>query len=160
MCRRTQKPCQECKEHVYKAMETPVTSATSSSTPAQTEFTSSTSFCPPTEDLFLLLQLDADVHLNADTGAISYMTPHCHSLGNYKPLHVPIRLADDQLVYSARVGSVVLRLILEGGGLRCRVYTHSACPVLQNNLLSVLFLNKCCNFAITFYSLRMDTEGL
>ncbi|KAI0340728.1 hypothetical protein BDW22DRAFT_1317826, partial [Trametopsis cervina] len=35
------------------------------------------------------------------------MTPHKHWLRNYKPLAVPICLANNTLVYSAGVGSVV-----------------------------------------------------
>jgi hypothetical protein len=34
----------------------------------------------------------------ADTGATSYMTPHCHWVRNYSPLRIPIRLADSSIV--------------------------------------------------------------
>jgi hypothetical protein len=53
------------------------------------------------------LQLDADADWNADTGATSHMTPHRHWLRNYAPRHVPIKLADNNIVYSAGVGTVL-----------------------------------------------------
>ena len=53
------------------------------------------------------LQLDADVHLNADTGATAHMTPHHHWVRNYTPKCIPVKLADNKVVYSAGVGSVV-----------------------------------------------------
>jgi hypothetical protein len=52
------------------------------------------------------LQLDADADWNADTGATSHMTPHHHWLCNYAPRRVPIKLADNNIVYSAGVGTV------------------------------------------------------
>ena len=65
-------------------------------------------------DPLSLLQLDADVDWNADTGATSHMTPHRHWLHNYTPKRVPIKLADNTVVYSAGVGSVVFHPNLEG----------------------------------------------
>ena len=50
---------------------------------------------------------------NADTGATSHMTPHRHWLKNYSPFHVPIRLADDTVVYSEGVGSVVFKPVID-----------------------------------------------
>ncbi|OSX60780.1 hypothetical protein POSPLADRAFT_1057709 [Postia placenta MAD-698-R-SB12] len=60
------------------------------------------------------LQLDADFTWNADTGATSHMTPHRHWLRNYKPLRLPVKLADNKVVYSAGVGSVVFRPRVKG----------------------------------------------
>jgi hypothetical protein len=51
---------------------------------------------------------------NADTGATSHMTPHHHWLIDYKPHEVPIKLADNTIVYSAGVGSVVFDPIIKG----------------------------------------------
>jgi hypothetical protein len=80
---------------------------------------------------------------NADTGATSHMTPHCHWLIDYKPYEVPIKLADNTIVYSAGVGSVVFNPIV--GGKKCRPIQFTRVlhvPMLHHNLLSVLFLTK------------------
>ncbi|TFK58983.1 hypothetical protein BDN72DRAFT_948027, partial [Pluteus cervinus] len=45
---------------------------------------------------------------NADTGATSHMTPHRSWIRNYTPMHLPIRLADDTVIYSEGVGSVII----------------------------------------------------
>lgn len=41
-----------------------------------------------------------------DTGATSHMTPHRHWFNQYKPHKVPVRLANDCIVYSAGIGTV------------------------------------------------------
>jgi len=51
---------------------------------------------------------------NADTGAISHMTPHYHWFVDYKPYELPIKLADNIIVYSAGVRSVVFNIIIKG----------------------------------------------
>jgi hypothetical protein len=51
---------------------------------------------------------------NANTGATSHMTSHCQWLLDYKPYVVPIRLADNTIVYLAGVGSVVFNPIIKG----------------------------------------------
>ncbi|KIM66588.1 hypothetical protein SCLCIDRAFT_21727 [Scleroderma citrinum Foug A] len=58
------------------------------------------------------LQLDADVHWVADTGATAHMTPHRHWMRNYTPKCVPVKLADNKVIYSAGVGSVVFVLVI------------------------------------------------
>ncbi|EGO28208.1 hypothetical protein SERLADRAFT_346449, partial [Serpula lacrymans var. lacrymans S7.9] len=58
------------------------------------------------------LQLDADIDWNADTGATSHMTPHRHWVHHYTPYHVPIKLADHTVVYSAGVGTVVFNPVM------------------------------------------------
>jgi hypothetical protein len=50
-------------------------------------------------------------HWNTDTGATSHMTPHKNWIRNYTPYRVPIRLADNSVVYSEGVGSVVFILL-------------------------------------------------
>ena len=42
------------------------------------------------------------------------MTPHRHWFRSYEPFVIPIRLTDNQVVYSAGVGSVVFELKIEG----------------------------------------------
>src|SRR5262249_6499149 len=51
---------------------------------------------------------------NADTGATSHMTPNAHWLHNYAPLCIPIKLADNTVVYSAGVGSMVFQPVVNG----------------------------------------------
>ena len=60
------------------------------------------------------LQLDADVHWNADTGATAHMTPHRHWVHSYTPKCVPVKLAYNKVVYSAGVGSVVFVPVIRG----------------------------------------------
>src|SRR6267154_4110882 len=80
---------------------------------------------------------------NADTGATSHMTPHYHWLTNYKPYKVPIRLADNSIVYSAGVGSVVFNPVIQGKQARPVELTRVLhVPMLCHNLLSVLFLTS------------------
>ena len=64
------------------------------------------------------LQLDACVDWNADTGATSHMTPHCHWMRNYVPKRVPIKLADNKTVYSAGEAllySIPLSMVKQSG---------------------------------------------
>ena len=85
------------------------------------------------------LQLNADVHWNADTGATAHMTPHHHWMWNYTQKCVPVKLADNKVVHSAGVGSVVFVLVIGGKKqhpVKFRNVLHV--PDLRNNLLSVL----------------------
>ena len=87
------------------------------------------------------LQLDADVHWNADTGATAHMTPHRHWVHNYTPKCIPVKLADNTVVYSAGVGSVVFVPVIRGRKQRPVEFTNVLhIPDLRNNLLSVLYL--------------------
>ena len=53
-----------------------------------------------------LLQIDANFDWNADSGATSHMMPHVHWIRNYTPFWMPIHLANNDIVYSAGIGSV------------------------------------------------------
>jgi hypothetical protein len=89
------------------------------------------------------LQLDAAVDWNADTGATSHMTPHHHWLCHYSPKCVPIKLADNTVVYSAGVGSVVFHPTLEGKRGRAVEFSNVLhIPQLRNNLFAVLYLTR------------------
>ena len=48
---------------------------------------------------------------NTDTGATSHMTHHRSWIRNYTPYRVPIKLADNRIIHSEGVGSVVLDLL-------------------------------------------------
>ena len=67
------------------------------------------------------------------------MTPHCHWFKELKPHKVPIELADNIVVYSEEIGTVIFQpkdTKLSPILLSDVLYV----PQLQNNLLSVLFL--------------------
>ena len=96
------------------------------------------------------LQIDANFDWNADSGATSHMTPHSHWIRNYTPFRTPIRLANDDIVYSAGVGSV--RFIPMIGGKKARVVEFTRVlhvPDLRTNLLSILYLTRQKQFTVT-----------
>ena len=71
------------------------------------------------------------------------MTPHKHWLRNYTPLRIPVRLANDQIVYSEGVGSVVFAPEVGGAAVReIELSRVLHVPDLGSNLLSVLYLTK------------------
>ncbi|KAF8813568.1 hypothetical protein BYT27DRAFT_7219966 [Phlegmacium glaucopus] len=82
------------------------------------------------------LQTDADFDWNADTGATSFMTPHCHWIRNYVQTSIPIKLADNTIVYAVGVGSVHFRPIVNGKEVRSVEWTRVLhVPQLRSNLL-------------------------
>ena len=78
----------------------------------------------------------------ADTGATSHMTPHRHWVRNYSPLRIPINLADNSIVYSSGEGTVVFNpVMMDGKASQPVEFTRVLhVPLLQNNLLSCLYL--------------------
>ena len=79
----------------------------------------------------------------ADTGATSHMTPHRHWVRNYSPLCIPIRLADNSIIYLSGVGTVVFNPVVGGKALQPVEFSRVLhIPLLQNNLLACLFLTK------------------
>ena len=94
------------------------------------EFAGNTSLCflDPFSSLYPL-QLDANVHWNAESGATAYMTPHHHWIHNYIPKCIPVKLIDNKVVYSAEVGSVVFVLVI-GGKKQCPVELPMSCMSL------------------------------
>ena len=97
----------------------------------------------------------------ADTGATSHMTPHRHWVRNYTPLRVPIKLADNSVVYSAGVGTVVFNPLV--GGKEARPVEFSRVlhvPALHNNLLSCLYLTKHKDFEILITQSRWLSNAI
>jgi transposase InsO family protein len=93
----------------------------------------------------------ADAHWIADTGATSHMSPRHSWFTKLEPLSIPIRVANDHVVYSEGVGSVVL----EPADKSLRPVLLSRVlyvPALQNNLLSVLHL-------VANHRFRIEIEG-
>ena len=81
------------------------------------------------------------------------MTPHHHWLHNYTPHHIPITLANNTVVYSAGVGSVVFHSKIKGEVTRAVEFTHVLhVPDLHNNLLSVLYLTRHASFVVSINS--------
>ena len=83
------------------------------------------------------------IQWNTDTGITSHMTPHKSWIQNYTPYRVPVRLADNRVVYSEGVGSVLFTPIVNGEVARDVEFGRVLhVPALNNNLLSVLYLTK------------------
>jgi hypothetical protein len=81
----------------------------------------------------------AEAHWIADLGATSHMSPCRSWFTKLEPCAIPIHVANDHVVYSEGVGSVVL----EPADKSLRPVLLSRVlyvPALQNNLLSVLHL--------------------
>jgi hypothetical protein len=69
------------------------------------------------------------------------MTPHKHWLRNYKPCRIPIKLADNKIIYSSGIGSILFRPFINGVETQSLLFSRVLhVPLLQNNLLSVLYL--------------------
>ena len=105
-------------------------------------------------------QLVTDTLWTADTGATSHMTPHRHWLRDYTPHRVPVRLANNQIVYSAGLGSMLFVPEVEGKGTGRPVLFSRVLhvPELGSNLLSVLYLVRHHQFHVHISSHSMDFE--
>jgi hypothetical protein len=87
------------------------------------------------------------------------MTPHRHWIQNYTPLTVPVRLADNTIVYSAGVGTVVFNPVINGKAVRPVEFTKVLhVPKLQNNLLAVFYLTCHKGFHIHINDKRINFE--
>ena len=98
-----------------------------------------------------------DFDWNTDTGTTSHMTPHKSWIRNYTPYRVPIKLADNRIIYSEGVGSVVFRPIINGhisGNVEFSRVLHV--PALYNNLLAVLYLTWFKGFTVYISSHSMQ----
>ena len=86
---------------------------------------------------------------NADTGATSIMTPHRHWMHNYTPKRVPVKLADETIIYSAGIGSVYFEPEIGGRKTELIEFTRVLhVPQLGNNLLAVLYLTRNCGYIV------------
>ncbi|KAF9263873.1 hypothetical protein L218DRAFT_815964, partial [Marasmius fiardii PR-910] len=73
-----------------------------------------------------------------DTGAFSHMTPHRNWFILYMPYVVPICLADDCVIHSEGVGTIVFRP--DSGDWEVHFHDVLYVPMLRNNLLSPFHL--------------------
>ncbi|SJL14968.1 uncharacterized protein ARMOST_18445 [Armillaria ostoyae] len=89
-------------------------------------------------------------HWNTDTGASRHMTPHRHWFNVYSPHIVPIRLADNTVIYSEGIGTVVLEPEVEGEkSTVVELLDTLHVPALRNNLLSPYHLTREKGFKIS-----------
>jgi len=141
---------------------TPTAAIANLATQDMVERAGNASFCSrDPSDPLSPLQLNADTDWNADTGATSHMTLHHHWLCNYSPKCVPIKLADNTVVYSAGIRSVLFHPTLEEK--RGRVVEFSNIlhvPQLQNNLLAVLYLTCQSSIDVHINSTHMSFSHL
>ena len=108
------------------------------------------------------LQIDANFDWNADSGATSHMTPHAHWIRNYTPFRTPIRLANDLIVYSAGIGSVVFAPTIRGKRMRVVEFSRVLhVPDLRTNLLSILYLTRHKQFTVNInaHEMRFIRDG-
>jgi hypothetical protein len=135
-----QKAVKERRANCNSAKPCYANSAAASSSPALSnsakvmELTTSTSVC-----LAGSPDMHTDAYWIADTGATSYMSPRCSWFTKLGLLAIPIRVANDHVVYGEGVGLVLVEPAdksLHPVLLSRVLYVLS----LQNNLLSVLHL--------------------
>lgn len=131
-------------------------SATSPATPVS-EFAGKASLRSPTASSSL--QSPSDTLWTADTGATSHMTPHRHWLRNYSALRLPIRLANNLVIFSAGVGTLVFVPVVDGRSLRPVEFSRVLhVPDLGSNLLSVLHLTRHHQFHVHINATCMSFE--
>ncbi|KAF7760482.1 hypothetical protein Agabi119p4_11158 [Agaricus bisporus var. burnettii] len=160
------KTFERAKSQAQEDAQKPRTPSTQTPEKAQrvTEFAgnASTPYPSPSPLPSTPLQLDADFHWLADTGATSHMTPHRHWFKSYTSHKIPIRLADNSIVYSLGVGSVVFEPVVNGKVVRAVELTRVLHVLaLRSNLLSCLYLarNKGFNITIASHSIDFKCKG-
>ena len=113
-------------------------------------------FIPDSTSPTSALLVNARSDWTTDTGASSHMTPHRHWFNTYTPYSVPVKLADGQLIYLVGIGSVQFKL--NGKRLPYNVLEFQNVlhvPLLQSNLLSVLFLTCEKSYHVSIVKNRM-----
>jgi hypothetical protein len=109
-----------------------------------------TSHSPSISDPLSPIQINTYTHWNVDSGASAHMTPHRHWLHNYTPCRIPIRLADQSIVYSEGVGLVRFHPVINGRKSGMVEFTRVLyVPDLTNNLFSVFYLLRHCGYRLT-----------
>ena len=96
------------------------------------------------------LKSKASANWNTDTGASAHMTPHKHWFRSYSPHVTAIRLANDQIIHSAGIGSIEFQPLVEGIPERPVVF-HNVLhvPDLASNLLALFVLSRKNGYLIT-----------
>ena len=102
------------------------------------------------------LQLNADFHWLADTGATSHMTPHRHWFKSYTHCKTPVRLANNTIIFAVGVGNVVFEPVVDGKQVRAVEFSRVLhVPDLRSNLLACLYLTRNKGFTIFISSHTM-----
>jgi hypothetical protein len=114
--------------------------------PSVKELAASASLC-----LASMHNMHADAHWIADLGATSHMSTQCHWFKTLKPHVVPIHVANNAIVYSKGIGSVILEPLDKSLNLLLLSRVLYV-PALQINLLSVLHL-------VSTHRFRVKIEG-
>lgn len=162
-----QKEMQDRKANKHKKKQDKANIANSSlSEPATTqesaqqvqEFAGNASVSTPNPtDPHSPLICDANSDWNTDTGASAHMTPHRHWFTTYTQHRTPICLANNNIVYSAGVGSVRFQPVVNGKLGRLLEFERVLhVPDLRNNLLSVFYLSVNKGYFITIDGNRMN----
>ena len=117
---------------------------------ASVEFAGHASTTVPSHLRQKWLKSKASTDWNTDTGASAHMTPHKHWFCSYSPHVIPIRLANNLIIYSAGVGSVEFQPLVEGIPEHPVVF-HNVLhvPDLASNLLSLFLLTREKRYLIT-----------
>ncbi|KAG8955677.1 hypothetical protein FRC04_007668 [Tulasnella sp. 424] len=94
---------------------------------------------------------DPDHYWNADSGATSHMTSRIEWIRNLKPCRIPIRLANNQVVFATGKGDVVFTPY---GQNLCSIMISNVLyvPDLKNNLFSIVS-------AVLDSKMRVEIEG-
>lgn len=102
--------------------------------------------------------LPTDLNWNTDTGATSHMTPHRHWLRDYEPYRVPIRLANNEVVWSVGKGKVLFEPVQPGGQTLQPVLFSRVLyvPNLHTSLFAVLRVAIDHSFVVTIEKNRME----
>jgi hypothetical protein len=137
-CYKRKKASEQAKERVKgrgkkNVKEAKETSAAEKGNSAQIEFAGNASA------LSSQVNARASTDWNLDTGASIHMTPHRQWFRSYSPHIVPVRLADNTIIYSAGLGSVEFK----PDGLNPVIF-HDVLhvPALGSNLLSLFHLTR------------------
>ncbi|KAG9027915.1 hypothetical protein FRB95_007077 [Tulasnella sp. JGI-2019a] len=82
---------------------------------------------------------EADHNWNTDTGATSSMTPHCPWIRNMTPCHIPVHVANDEIVYAQGRGEVIFQPVIDGEPAHSVIFSCVLyVPKLANNLLTII----------------------
>ena len=101
-----------------KVQEDPKVPETTQGSAKVTEFAGNASARSKSLLLSSPLQLNADFHWLADTGVTSHMTPHHHWFKSYIHFRTPVCLANNTIIFSAGVGSMVFEPVVDGKQVR------------------------------------------
>jgi hypothetical protein len=97
----------------------------------------------------------ADKHWIADSGATSHMSTQCRWFKTFKLHVVPIRVANNAIVYSEGIGSIVMEPLNESLDPVCLSHVLYV-PTLQNNLFAVLHLVTSHRFCVVIEGTVME----